>query len=50
MYLFRNIKEVNRITGEWLQEYNHNRPHESLGGKTPVQFANSEGDGGTSGR
>ena len=41
MYLFKNTKEVNWITEGWLQEYNYNRPHESLGGKTPVQFANS---------
>jgi len=39
MYLFDNMKEVQQLTDEWLQDYNHNRPHESLDNKPPVVFA-----------
>lgn len=39
IYLFDNMKEVQQITDKWLQDYNHNRPHESLANKPPVVFA-----------
>jgi len=39
MYLFKNITEVQRITDQWLLEYNGERPHESLGHLTPWAFA-----------
>lgn len=35
MYLFRNVSDVQMITDKWLYEYNHERPHESLGNLTP---------------
>jgi putative transposase len=35
MYLFRDIKEVQTITDKWMDEYNNERPHESLGNLTP---------------
>lgn len=38
MYLFENIEEVQAITDEWLQEYNGERPHESLGNLTPWRY------------
>lgn len=38
MYLFRNIDEVQSITDKWLQEYNGERPHESLGNLTPKGY------------
>lgn len=38
-FLFRNINEVRSLTEEWIQHYNHERPHSALNGKTPVQVA-----------
>jgi len=40
-YLFNSINEVQRITDEWLYEYNHNRPHESLKKLSPINFSRS---------
>lgn len=37
-YLFTTIQEVQRITEEWLEEYNAVRPHDALGGLPPYQF------------
>lgn len=39
MNLFSNLREVKVITQEWLTGYNTQRPHESLAGLPPVQFA-----------
>lgn len=39
MHLFRNIQEVQRITDIWMQEYNNERPHHSLGNLTPSEYA-----------
>lgn len=40
MYLFKNIQEVQQITDLWIDEYNTERPHHSLGNLTPREFAN----------
>lgn len=40
-YLFFEIDEVITITDNWIQEYNENRPHESLGNKTPAEWSKS---------
>lgn len=37
--LFQNLREVKILTQQWLITYNHERPHESLAGLPPVQFA-----------
>ncbi len=37
-YWFRNLKEVRDITGDWIAMYNGQRPHSSLGGKTPWEY------------
>jgi putative transposase len=42
MYLFRNIDEVQRLTNEWIQEYNSERPHHSLGNLTPCEYASGK--------
>ncbi len=38
-YAFDTLDEVRRMTEEWIQRYNHERPHESLGRIPPIQFA-----------
>jgi transposase InsO family protein len=38
-YLFYTLKEARRIVEDWRQEYNHFRPHSSLGYLPPSAFA-----------
>jgi len=40
-YYFKNLEEVRSITEEWLNEYNEIRPHRSLGGLSPKEYAES---------
>ena len=37
--LFLNVPEVRFVLDEWRLDYNHHRPHSSLGWKTPAAFA-----------
>ena len=37
-YLFSTLTEVKDITEDWIREYNEERPHESLGDMTPVEY------------
>ncbi len=37
--LFYSVKEAKVIVEDWRMEYNHHRPHSSLGYKTPAEFA-----------
>jgi len=39
MYLFRNLKEVQSITDEWIDDYNRERPHHLLRNRTPCEYA-----------
>lgn len=39
--LFRNLEEARKIIETWRIEYNHSRPHSSLGYMTPVEYAAS---------
>ncbi len=36
---FENVPAARKLTGTWKEDYNHHRPHSSLGYVTPVQFA-----------
>ena len=36
-YVFKNLRQVREHTEVWVQDYNQNRPHESLGNRTPKQ-------------
>ena len=38
-YIFRNLSEVRKITQEWQDDYNNNRPHLALKNLTPKEFA-----------
>jgi putative transposase len=38
-YVFNTLDEVRAIAAEWLEHYNHKRPHESLGRIPPKQYA-----------
>ena len=38
-YLFSSLDEVRQVVEPWLDEYNAIRPHESLQGLSPYQFA-----------
>lgn len=42
--LFTNLQEVRKITRSWLKVYNEERPHASLQGFTPIQFAQWRSD------
>jgi len=37
-YLFYSLQEVREMSEEWRQDYNCERPHESLGNVPPVEF------------
>ena len=37
-YLFFSLEDVRRLTLEWMEEYNCNRPHESLENLTPYEW------------
>jgi putative transposase len=37
-YLFFSLQEVRQMTEEWQQDYNYERPHESLGFVPPAEF------------
>ena len=39
MHWFINLAEVQRITQQWLNDYNHERPHEALANLPPMRFA-----------
>lgn len=38
-YLFSDMDQVKIISEKWMEDYNENHPHGSLGGKSPRQYA-----------
>jgi putative transposase len=41
MHAFKNLRQVRDLTCDWVIEYNHDRGHDSLGGKSPAEYARS---------
>ena len=39
-YHFFTLQEVRIMAEEWQQDYNHERPHDSLGNVPPIEFIN----------
>jgi len=42
-HLFNHIDELREITAKWVTDFNHNRPHESLGNIPPVAYRKKHG-------
>ena len=34
---FESLQHANRVTGDWIRFYNHQRPHQALAMKTPAE-------------
>jgi putative transposase len=37
-FIFENLDQVREVSEEWLQDYNLNHPHSSLGGMSPSKY------------
>lgn len=38
LYVFSRLSEVKQITDDWIEQYNQERPHESLNNLTPAEY------------
>lgn len=48
-YSFSNLRQVRLLAEEWMEDYNLRRPHEALGNRPPVEYADRHGhDSGAS--
>ena len=43
VYRFKNLKEVEEITEEWIHEYNFHRPHNALKNLSPKEYLSTYG-------
>jgi len=44
-HVFVNLAEAREIIEAWRHDYNHVRPHSSLGALTPIEYADRQGGG-----
>jgi putative transposase len=44
-HAFLSLAEARAIIDTWRDDYNHVRPHSSLGALTPIEFVNQQGSG-----
>ncbi len=44
-HVFLNLSEARAIIEAWRHDYNHVRPHSSLGALTPIEYADQQGGG-----
>ena len=38
--IFERISQVRDLTNDWMEDYNYNHPHASLGNMSPIEFMN----------
>lgn len=41
-YFFDDINAVKELSYAWMEDYNKNHPHKSLGGMSPINYANNK--------
>lgn len=44
-YLFEDLSQVKILSEKWMNDYNHNHPHQSLNGLSPLQYLNDVNSG-----
>tara|TARA_R100000655_G_scaffold83650_1_gene123202 strand:+ start:127 stop:348 length:222 start_codon:yes stop_codon:yes gene_type:complete len=44
-HLFDNLRQARQLIAAWRTDFNHNRPHTSLSGLTPAEYANRSEEG-----
>jgi len=44
-YIFEDIDQVREQTQIWMHDYNHHRPHDSLGRMSPIKYAKLNSSG-----
>jgi|TARA_R110002110_G_scaffold332621_3_gene543621 putative transposase len=44
-YIFENLEQVREQTQIWMDDYNHFRPHDSLGRIPPIKYAEINSSG-----
>ncbi len=47
-YIFENLEQVREQTQIWMDDYNHFRPHDSLGRIPPIKYAEINSNGASS--
>lgn len=40
--IFENVNQVRELTENWVDDYNNNHPHSSLGNMSPIEFMKSK--------
>ena len=38
-YLFEDLRQVNQLSQQWMNDYNNNHPHKALGGISPRRYS-----------